>query len=311
MGSAVPVLTVTNEELTSFLDTSDEWIASRTGIRERHILSTETLEDLAAKAAEKAIADAKLLPQDIDYILCSNVYNSYLTPGLGCLVQGRIQATCPSLDLNGACAGFLYALEMGQGLLKSKCYRHILVIAAEATSRFADWTDRSTCVLFGDAAAAAVITAEGDDALFRMTTVSNAEYLFAKNPAGNCPYMLCAPEPRMLYMNGQEVYKFAVSTATKDIQALLQESGLHAENDVALYVLHQANLRIVEGVRARFHLPEEKFPVNIDKYGNTSSASIPLLLDELHRHQRLKRGESIILAAFGAGLTAGAALMRW
>ncbi|MBQ3108668.1 MAG: beta-ketoacyl-ACP synthase 3, partial [Clostridia bacterium] len=259
-GSAVPELVITNEELTRFLDTSDEWIQSRTGIRERRIHRGE-LTELAAQAAKKAIENAGLAVDGIDYILCSNVYNRYLTPALSCVVQGMIGAHCPCLDLNGACAGFLYALETADGLLRSGRYRNILILAAEEPSRMADWTDRATCVLFGDAAAAVVVSAGGEEPYFRMDTVSNTEFLIATNTAGNCPYETTEREHKALYMNGQEVYKFAVNAAARDLAALCAEAGKELSK-VSAFLLHQANLRILEAVRMRLKQPREKFPHN-------------------------------------------------
>jgi 3-oxoacyl-[acyl-carrier-protein] synthase-3 len=174
----------------------------------------------------------------------------------------------------------------------------------------ADWTDRSTCVLFGDAAAATIVTNEGPPALFKLSNQPDTEFLYAKNPSGNSPYQQHHTDGSYIRMNGQEVYKFAVSTSTGDLTALLAQAGL-TPDEIAYFILHQANLRIIEAVRTRFRLPEEKFPTNIAQYGNTSSASIPLLLDELNRAGKLESGAKIAFSAFGAGLTAGACLMEW
>lgn len=308
-GSAAPKLCINNDDLSKFLDTSDEWIRTRTGIVERRILTEESLEDLAAEAANSALSEAGLLAADIDYILCSSVLNPYLTPALSCVVQGKIGAACPCLDLNGACAGFLYALEMADALLASGKARNILVLAAECPTRMVDWTDRSTCVLFGDGAGAAVVSAGGEDPAFRMYTACDTTVLNAYHASGNCPYTKPSPATP-LYMSGQEVYKFAVSRATEDIKALCAEQGKEL-SDIGHFLLHQANLRILEAVRNRLKQPEEKFPHNVERYGNTSSAGVAILLDELNKAGALKRGEYLALSAFGAGLTSGACLLRW
>lgn len=308
-GSAIPELLIKNTELESFLDTSDEWIRTRTGIEERRI-HDGNLEGLAASAAQHAIQNAGLSPADIDFIICSTVYNRFMTPAMSCVVQGLIGAACPCLDVNGACAGFVYALEIADAYLARGRYCNILIVCAEEPTRMADWTNRATCVLFGDAAAAAVVSNGGDDVLFRMHTASNTEVLHGYNTAGNCPYDKSDRVYKPLSMNGQEVYKFAVSSATEDIRALCETAGLDV-NEIDHFVLHQANLRILEAVRTRLHQPAEKFPHNLEHYGNTSSASVPLLLDELHRAGKLVRGEKIAMSAFGAGLTTGACLLTW
>lgn len=308
-GSAVPNLVIDNEALTEFLDTSDEWIRTRTGICERRI-HEGNLTELAATAAQNALSNAGIQAEEIDYILCSNVYNRYLTPALSCVIQGLIGASCPCLDLNGACAGFLYALEMADSLLLNGRYRNILILCAEEPTRMADWTNRATCVLFGDAAAAAVVSVGGGDCRFRMNTVSNEEFLHAYNTPGNCPYEKTDRRHQALYMNGQEIYKFAVHAATEDLLLLCREAERELSS-VDWFLLHQANIRILEAVRMRLKQPREKFPHNIERYGNTSSASLPLLLDEVHRAGKLKRGDTLAMSAFGAGLTTGACLLTW
>lgn len=309
-GSAAPKLRITNDDLSTFLDTSDEWIRTRTGIVERRILTDEALEDLAAEAAEKALAQAGLGTDQIDYIFCSNVVNPYLTPALSCVIQGKIGASCPCIDLNGACAGFLYALEMAEAYLKSGKCKNILIVAAECPSRMVDWTDRATCVLFGDGAAAAVVSAGGEDASFLMYTSCDTNVLHAYHASGNCPYVCPPTSASPLYMNGQEVYKFAVSRATEDLRALCAKRGMEF-SEVGHFLLHQANLRILEAVRTRLKQPKEKFPHNVELHGNTSSAGIAILLDELNRSGALQKGEYLAMSAFGAGLTSGACILKW
>lgn len=308
-GSATPELVVKNTELESFLDTSDEWIRTRTGIEERHI-HDGNLEGLAAEAARRAVENAGLSISDIDFLICSSVYNRFMVPAMSCVVQGLTGAACPCLDINGACAGFVYALEMADAYLARGRYRNILIVCAEEPTRMVDWTNRATCVLFGDAAAACVVTSGGDDVLFRMHTASNIDVLHGYNSAGNCPYDKSGRTGEAMSMNGQEVYKFAVSSATEDIRALCETAGISLDG-IDHFVLHQANLRILEAVRTRLRQPVEKFPHNLEHYGNTSSASVPLLLDELHRAGKLKAGQRLAMSAFGAGLTTGACLLTW
>ncbi len=308
-GSAVPKQVITNDQLSEILDTSDEWITTRTGIKTRRILGEEKLEHLAAKAAMNALEQAGMSAGELDFIVCSNVYSDFMTPSMACVVQGKIGADCPAMDINGACAGFLYALFTAQGMLKSGCKR-ILVLCAESPVKMADWTDRATCVLFGDGAAAAIVSAEGEDIPIRLTAKSRTEVLYAYNPPSNCPYTSSQPQAHKLFMNGQEVYKFAVNAATHGISSLMEEKGITAD-DVDHFVLHQANLRIIEAVRMRMKQPKEKFPTNIENRGNSSSAGLPILLDELNRSGKLKKGDIIALSAFGAGLVSGAGLMEW
>jgi 3-oxoacyl-[acyl-carrier-protein] synthase-3 len=303
----MPQRRVRNEELATFLDTSDEWIRTRTGIEERRVLSgDEKLEDLAFQAAQTALSRAKLQARELDYILCSNVVSEHITPGLGTIVQGLLGASCPSLDLNAACAGFIYALQVAQGLLKSGS-KTILILCAEMNSRLCDWTDRRSCVLFGDGAAAAIVTSGGEDFLFQMTTQSNSSVLYAKNQPGNSPFQ--NPwQAEYLTMNGQEVYKFAVAAACKGIRSLLELAGLQTQS-IRYFLIHQANLRIIQSVREKLGLDPSLFPTNIQRYGNTSSVSIPLLLEELFQSGELKPGDQLVFSAFGAGLQTGCCLL--
>ncbi|MEZ4358486.1 MAG: ketoacyl-ACP synthase III [Eubacteriales bacterium] len=310
-GSAVPKLSVSNGDLATFLDTSDEWINTRTGINSRHILSDETIEELGARACLNALKMAGLKPKDIDYIICSNVYSSYVTPALSCVVAEKLKVFCPCIDINGACVGFIYALEMANAFIESGKYKNILILCAENASRLADWKDRSTCVLFGDAAAATIVTHGGcRKAAFQIESLPDSEVIYSYNPPGNCPYTKSYPEGSLMHMQGQDVYKFAVSISTVGLKRLIKSQGTDLSK-IKFFLLHQANKRILEAVRSRLKQPEEKFPTNIDKYGNTSSASIPLLLDELNRSGKLSSGDYLAMSAFGAGLTAGACLITW
>lgn len=309
-GRAHPAKVVTNAMLEKFLDTSDEWIVERTGIKERKLISNERLEDLAAKASLLAIEDAGLKPKDIDYIICSNVVNEYITPSLSCIVQGAIGAECACVDINVACSGFVYALDMADDRINSGKAKNILVLAAEEPTRMVDWSDRATCVLFGDGAGAVVVT-EGDGYLgSRLEAKSMTDCLHYVRCLEPTPYITKEEFSAPMYMNGRQVFKTAVMLSSRDINALLAEQGLQPK-DVKYYVLHQANMRIIEAVAKQMDLDLSYFPHNVEYCGNTSSASVALLLDELHRDGKLQRGDKLIVSAFGAGFTTGTCLIEW
>ena len=309
-GRAHPAKVVTNAMLEKFLDTSDEWIKTRTGMSERRVISSEKLEDLAAEASLQAIADAGLKPTDIDYIICSNVVNEYITPGLGCIVQGAIGAKCACVDVNAACSGFIYALDMADDRLKSGKAKNILVVAAEEPTRMVDWNDRSLCVLFGDGAGAVVVT-EGEGMICsRLTTASKTDCLHYLRKLEPTPYITKEEYSAPMYMNGKEVFKTAVLSSSRDIKVMLDEACLKP-SDIKYYVLHQANMRIIEAIANGLKLDMSHFPTNVERCGNTSSASVPLLLDELAREGKLQKGDKILMSAFGAGFTTGACIIEW
>ena len=309
-GRAHPAKVVTNAMLEQFLDTSDEWIKTRTGMSERRVISSEKLEDLAAEASRQAIADAGLKPTDIDYIICSNVVNEYITPGLSCIVQGAIGAKCACVDVNAACAGFIYALDMADDRLKSGKAKNILVVAAEEPTRMVDWNDRSLCVLFGDGAGAVVVT-EGEGMICsRLTTTSKIDCLHYLRKLEPTPYITKEEYSAPMYMNGKEVFKTAVLSSSRDIKVMLDEACLKP-SDIKYYVLHQANMRIIEAIANWLKLDMSHFPTNVERCGNTSSASVPLLLDELAREGKLQKGDKILMSAFGAGFTTGACIIEW
>ena len=309
-GRAHPAKVVTNAMLEKFLDTSDEWIKTRTGMSERRVISSEKLEDLAAEASLQAIADAGLKPTDIDYIICSNVVNEYITPGLGCIVQGAIGAKCACVDVNAACSGFIYALDMADDRLKSGKAKNILVVAAEEPTRMVDWNDRSLCVLFGDGAGAVVVT-EGEGMICsRLTTTSKIDCLHYLRKLEPTPYITKEEYSAPMYMNGKEVFKTAVLSSSRDIKVMLDEACLKP-SDIKYYVLHQANMRIIEAIANWLKLDMSHFPTNVERCGNTSSASVPLLLDELAREGKLQKGDKILMSAFGAGFTTGACIIEW
>lgn len=296
--------------LEQFLDTTDEWITERTGIKERLVISSEKLEDMAVAAANKALEDANLTAKDIDFIICSNVVNEYVTPALSCIIQGKIGATCPTLDINAACAGFIFAMDMAEDKIRCKKAKNILIVCAEEPSRMVSWQNRSTSVLFGDGAGAAVVT-EGDELkAISLTTSSLTDVLYYQRKLEPTPYIDKEENFEPLVMNGREVFKYAVKNSCRDIRKLLNETGLQAE-DIKYYVLHQANLRIIDSIRHFLNVGEERIPHNIERYGNISSAALPALLDELNRAGKLQKGDKLVFSAFGAGFTTGACVIEW
>ena len=309
-GSALPEKVVTNDMLAGFLDTSDNWIATRTGIRTRRLLSTETLRELALQAAQKALAAARLKPEDIDYLICSNVANSYVSPSLGSIILGQLGCCCPTFDMNGACAGLVYSLDVADAFLKTGRARNILVVAAEQPSRFCDWHDRATSVLFGDGAAALVVTGGEGFIDFRLTGKSHTDVMYYKRSLEPTPYDRVEERTEPLVMEGREVFRLAVESCIADVDILLERNALTGA-DVDLFLLHQANMRIIDCIRTHLEQPKEKFPTNIQRYGNTSSASVGILMDELSRAGVLKEGATVVLSTFGGGFVTAAALLKW
>ena len=309
-GSALPERVVSNDMLAGFLDTSDSWITTRTGIHTRRLLSTETLRELDKKAARAALESARVRPEGIDYLICSNVANSYVSPSLGSIILGPLGCCCPTFDLNGACAGLVYALDMADAFLKTGRARTILIVAAEQPSRFCDWHDRATSVLFGDGAAALVVTEGEGFKDFRLTGETHTDVMFYKRAMEPTPYDRVEERTMPLVMEGREVFRLAVEASIRDVDVLLERNGLTGA-DIDYFLLHQANLRIIECIREHLEQPREKFPTNIQKYGNTSSASIGILMDELSRARQLKTGDTLLLSAFGGGFVTAAALMKW
>lgn len=309
-GSAIPKKIVTNDMLSEFLDTSDAWIYPRTGIKYRHVISDEKLEDLAAEAAVKALENAGMKAEDLDFIICSNVVNEYVTPSLSCIIQGAIGATCPCLDINCACAGFMYALDIAEAHYKAGSVKNVLIVCAEEPTRMTSWKDRNVCVLFGDGAGAAVLT-EGDNIKgIKLSAASATDKLYQIRTLEPTPYITKEEQNISLQMRGQDVFKFAVKASTGDIRYLLDKLGMKPD-EIGHYLLHQANARIINSIKEFLEQPDEKFPTNVETHGNSSSASCPILLDECNRKGILKRGETIALSAFGAGFISGAVIMEW
>lgn len=306
-GSAVPSRIVTNDDLSKVMDTNDEWIRSRTGIGERRLAMEETSNEMAARAGQRALEQAGVLAEELDFILLATISPDQVMPNTACVVQkllGAKNAVC--IDLNAACSGFLFALHTAAAYLETGFAKKILVIGVETLSKIMDWDDRSTCVLFGDGAGAAVVT-EGKTPYHAVlgSNGTKGEVLSLGNRKNQNPYVQNDFAPEYVHMNGQEVFKFAVSVVPMAIKQVLEKAELSIE-EVDWFLLHQANERILQSVARRLKLSVERFPMNLDCYGNTSSASIPILLDEMNRNGRLKRGQKIVLCGFGGGLTWGA-----
>ncbi len=309
-GSVIPKKIVTNDMLSEFLDTSDAWIYPRTGIKHRHVISDEKLEDMAIEAAMKALENAGMKAEELDFIICSNVVNEYVTPSLSCIIQGGIGATCPCIDINCACAGFIYALDLAESYSKAGKVRNVLIVCAEEPTRMTSWKDRNVCVLFGDGAGAAVLT-EGDNIKgTKLSAASATDKLYQIRTLEPTPYITKEETNIPLQMKGQDVFKFAVKASSGDIKYLLNELGM-TPDDVDKYLLHQANIRIINSIKDQLGQPEEKFPHNVESHGNSSSASCPILLDECNRNGLIKKGDILALSAFGAGFISGAAVMEW
>lgn len=309
-GSALPEKSLTNTELAELVETNDEWIRSRTGISSRHVCTDETISDLAASAATKALAKSGLKVEDIDLILCSTISGDYTTPSLSCIVGLRLGAKCPAIDLNAACAGFTYALDVAAAYIETKRAKNVLIVSAEMMSKHIDWTDRNTCVLFGDGAGAAIVTEGNALKYMHLVAEPNIPFLYLEGKTGNSPFYKHNVEEGYLKMDGQEVFKFAVTTIEREVKAAVEALGI-TKDDIDFYILHQANMRILKTAQDRLKEPESKFPSNIHDTGNMSSATIPVLLDQLLDAGKIKKGDTLFMSAFGAGLTAGSCVMVW
>lgn len=312
-GSALPKLIVKNDDLAQIMDTSDEWIRSRTGIEARHLAVEETTTSMGIEAARCAIEAAGIQPEELDLIIAATVSPDRIIPTLSCEVQSALGAVrAVAFDIGAACSGFLFGLATADAFFQTGRFQNALIIGAETLSKMMDWNDRSTCVLFGDGAGAVVVSNEKGH-LLSMTQGSDGASgmaLCCQNRPVSNPYNRSDAELDYVHMDGQAVYKFAVKTVPKAIQKALEEADTTAD-EVALFILHQANLRIIESVAKRLRQPIEKFPTNLQECGNISAASVPILLDKVAKDGMIKSGDKIVLAGFGAGLTWGACVIRW
>ena len=315
-GSCFPSTIITNVELSKIVDTNDEWISTRTGIKERRISTGETASQLASGAAQLAIANAQIKPEEIDIIIVATSSSDYIFPNAASIVQaeiGAIHAVC--YDLSAACSGFIFALNTAHAFIKAGIYKKALIIGTEIMSKQLNWEDRGTCVLFGDGAGAAVVGASdtgieefvmhSDGTRGMVLTCGESKvdnFLIRQNENNNTD--------QYITMQGQEVFKFAVKKVPESIIEVLEKADTDI-HDIKYFVLHQANIRIIQYVAKSLKIDIDKFPMNLERFGNTSAASVPIILDEINKKGMLHRGDKIVLSGFGAGLSWGSTLITW
>ncbi len=317
-GSYVPERVLTNEELSASVDTTDQWITTRTGIKTRRIAAKdEYTSDMAARAALAAMEQAEVAATDIDLILVATASPDMIFPATACFVQTKIGAkNAACLDVSAACAGFLCALEIAQQFITSHTYDTVLVIGAEKLSSITNWTDRNTCVLFGDGAGAAILQHRGSAHGIISTHIGSdgnyADILWM--PGGGCKQPITAENAHQwlqtIHMSGKDVYKQAVISMIDASKKALEKAGLTIE-DIACFIPHQANVRIIEAIAERLKLPIDRFFINVDRYGNTSAAAVAIALDEANRSGRLKPGDYVLMVVFGGGLTWASTVLEW
>ncbi len=309
-GSAVPSRTVVNDELSQLMDTNDEWIRTRVGVSRRHIATTESTADLAFEAAERALRVCAVSPTSLDLIITATITSDDICPTTAGAVQARLGATCPAFDISSACSGFLFALETAAGFFARGGVKRALIIGAERMSKLIDWHDRSTAVIFGDGAGAAVLEAGDSYLCSELSTCGGDEVIRITSFDGEAPFggEHVSGKPT-IHMEGQETFKFAVNAFVRHMQNMASRLGIDVY-DIDHIVPHQANERMIRMAARRLKLPEERFVMNIDRYGNTAAASVPIALDELLRSGRCRSGELVALTAFGGGLSSGGCILR-
>ncbi|WAH39223.1 ketoacyl-ACP synthase III [Alicyclobacillus dauci] len=316
-GSALPKRVLSNSDLEKMVDTSNEWIVTRTGIEERRIAEPgEATSDYVFQACERALEMSGVQARDVDMVICATVTPDHMFPTTANLVQDRLGcADASAFDLSAACSGFLYALSLGTSMIEAGRAKYILVSAGDLLSRITDYTDRSTCVLFGDGAGAVLLgPVEGERGVLSFAIHSDgsgkdALYLKAGGSRFPATAETVANREHFIGMAGRDTFKFAVNAMVSATEEVLEQSGL-APEDVALYVPHQANLRIIDAARRKFHIPDDRVALTLKKYGNTSASSIPIALDEFYRAGRVGEGDTVLCVGFGGGLTWGAAAIR-
>ncbi len=320
-GSYLPEKILTNFDLEKIVDTTDEWIRTRTGIQERHISAPDqAASDLAKEALERALKSAGMSAEELDFIIVATVCPDTMFPSTACILQNKIGArTIPALDVSAACSGFMYGLTVGKAFIESKMYKTIAVIGVELLTRFTDWKDRDTCVLFGDGAGAVILQANDNDAdtsaivSTHLAADGSLNHLIIKEADGSrnpASHETVDKGMHFIKMEGREVFRHAVRSMLAVAVEALKEGDLQ-QSDVDWIITHQANIRIIESLAERLSIPRDRVFVNIDKCGNTSAASIPIALDEMNRKGMLKKGDVILTAAFGGGLTSGSVIIRW
>ncbi|WP_346745634.1 beta-ketoacyl-ACP synthase III [uncultured Campylobacter sp.] len=299
-----PPKILTNFDLEKKVETSDEWIVKRTGISQRRIAQDEDTSELGTKAAKIALERANLTAKDIDAIICATISpDHFCMPSTACKIAKNLGINAiTAFDISAACTGFIYLLELAKSLIESGSKKNVLIIGAEKLSKIVDWTDRTTCILFGDGAGAAVVSASEENEIIDVHTAAD----------GNYANLLITPggEEKFIKMSGNEVFKIAVQTLTKDVVDILEKNQISSDK-IDLFIPHQANLRIIEAVKQRLNFTNEQCVVTVGKYGNTSSASIPMAMNEAYEAGRLKKGDLLLLDAFGGGFTWGSALLKF
>lgn len=312
-GSYVPNKTLSNDDLKQFVETSDEWIYTRTGIKERHISTGETTLDLAYEASLRAIKAANINKDEIDLIIVATVTPDYAFPGVSNLLQAKLGIeNITAFDINAACSGFVYAMQIADKMIKGGAFNKALIIGAETLTRLTDWRDRNTCVLFGDGSGAVVIGRSKENKIKDIITGSQGDVdmlLYCKSPDLKDPSVNRISTQDHIHMNGTEVFKFATRIMPQTVAKLLERNNITTD-DLNCIVAHQANMRIIDKAARDLNISMDKMYLNIQKYGNTSSASVPIAIDEAIRSNFLKKGDQFITVAFGGGLTWGGALIE-
>ncbi len=313
-GSYVPEKILTNEDLRQYVDTTDEWITSRTGIKERHIVTNESTLDLAYNASLRAIEASGVDISNIDLLIVATVTSDYAFPGVANLLQAKLGLEhIMAFDINAACSGFIYTMQIADKMIKSGAYKTALIVGAETLSRLTDWRDRNTCVLFGDGAGAMVIAKSDKNKIKDIITASSGDtemLLYCKNPDLKDPEVNAISVQDHIHMNGTEVFKFASRAMPKTVKQLLKRNNLTIE-DVNYIIAHQANLRIIDKSARELEMDMTKMYINIDRFGNTSAASVPIAIDEAIKNGILKRDDLFVTVAFGGGLTWAGALIEY
>lgn len=299
-----PPKILTNFDLEKMVETNDEWIVKRTGISQRHIAQDEDTSELGTKAAKIALERANLTAKDVDAVICATISpDHFCMPSTACKIAKNLGINAiTAFDISAACTGFIYLLELAKSLIESGSKKNVLIIGAEKLSKIVDWTDRTTCILFGDGAGAAVVSAAEENEIIDVHTAAD----------GNYANLLITPggEEKFIKMSGNEVFKIAVQTLTKDVVDILEKNQISSDK-TDLFIPHQANLRIIEAVKQRLNFTNEQCVVTVGKYGNTSSASIPMAMNDAYEAGRLKKGDLLLLDAFGGGFTWGSALLKF
>ncbi len=311
IGAYVPPKVLTNKDLEKIVDTSDEWITKRTGIKTRHITEDEVTSDLAYKATLDALKNANMDKEEIDLIIVATITPDYFNmPSTACVVGDKLGIVRPAFDISAACTGFIYALANAKAFIESGMYKNVLIIGAETLSKIVNWKDRTTCVLFGDGAGAAIISATDnkEEAILDIDINANGKYQdYLITPGRGVKYG-CDTDKIYLEMKGNETFKVAVRTLSQSVRDILKRNNLTSD-EIDWFIPHQANYRIIDAVARAIDMPKEKCVLTVQKYGNTSSASIPMAINEMYKNGKLKRGDMMLLDAFGGGFTWGSALV--